>query len=138
MTDEAQNLGTALPFCRHIWRPTAFGAWNAQSQLVATEWRCFKCGQPWTQTNTPPMSLSQKGITMRGWMGGRGQFDDGDEDVVCYCSCHDRGFSCCPLCPIAHETRETEMRCPHCGASYVEFHMCRDTQENDDLRKEDL
>ena len=78
------------------------------------------------------------GITMRGWMGGRGQFDDGDEDVVCYCSCHDRGFSCCPLCPIAHETRETEMRCPHCGASYVEFHMCRDTQENDDLRKEDL
>ena len=59
MTDEAQNLGTALPFCRHIWRPTAFGAWNAQSQLVATEWRCFKCGQPWTQTNTPLMSLSQ-------------------------------------------------------------------------------
>jgi predicted RNA-binding Zn-ribbon protein involved in translation (DUF1610 family) len=35
-----------------------------------------------------------------------------------------------------HETRETKMRCPHCGASYVEFHMCRDTQENDDSRKE--
>lgn len=25
-----------------------------------------------------------------------------------------------------------EMECPHCSEKYVEFHMCRDTQENND------
>ena len=69
---------------------------------------------------------------MRGWLGSRGETDMGDENGdLCICDCHERGFLTCPMCTVVHEVREIEHDCHHCGETYTEFHMCRDTQESE-------